>query len=385
MKFITLFSGIGMQEEGMERVLPKIELVNFCEYDIKIGKCFEYIHNEPSKKNLGDITKLNMDEYYKKLKDEGNSDIDLIISSFPCQSFSIAGKKKGFECPKNGNLFDKSYEMIEKILPKIVIFENVKNITSKKFNAIEKITEKMERIGYKCSHKILNGKDYGIPQNRERWFMVCIRHYEGQFQFPSAIPLQSFVKDFLETDSQNRQVTKKLIPYFQDEYKKNYGSKNGLIKLFDGCSQFPETFTGGFTASRIYSINGCTPTFTTANDCHFWEIKGKLSAKERWRLMGLDDKDYDILKKNKISDSLIHKICGNGIIVNVFEHLFKSVMEQKDDKKIEPSWKNQFHPKMKIKELRSFIQKHQLRNYKNQPIKGQSKKKILEQLQKLIN
>lgn len=384
MKVITLFSGIGMQEEGIKKNFPNYKLINFCEYDVKISKCFELIHNEPSSKNLGDITKLNIDEYYKKLEKEENTDIDVLISSFPCQSFSIAGKKKGFECPKNGNLFDKSYEMIEKILPKIVIFENVKNITSKKFNAIEKITEKMKRIGYKCSHKILNGKDYGIPQNRERWFMVCIRDYQGQFQFPPPIHLETSVKDFLQINYKNRQVSKKLEPYFQDKYKKNYGSKNGLIKLFDGCSQYPETFTGGFTGSRIYSIDGCSPTFTTANDCHFWEIKGKLNSRERWRLMGLDDKNFDILKKNKISDSLIHKICGNGIIVNVFEHLFKSVMEQKDNKKNVPSWKNQIFQEMKIKELRSLINKYQLCDEKNKLIKGQTKKKLLEQIQKLI-
>ena len=154
MKFITLFSGIGMQEEGIKRILPNIELINFCEYDMKISKCFEYIHNEPSIKNLGDITKIDIKEYYEKLKNEGNTDIDLIISSFPCQSFSIAGKKEGFQCPKNGNLFDKSYEMVEKILPKIVIFENVKNITSQKFSIVEKITKKMNDIGNKCFHQI---------------------------------------------------------------------------------------------------------------------------------------------------------------------------------------------------------------------------------------
>ena len=328
MKFITLFSGIGMQEEGMKRVLPEIELVNFCEYDIKIGKCFEYIHNEPSTKNLGDITKINMDEYYKQLKDEGNSDIDLIISSFPCQSFSIAGKKKGFECPKNGNLFDKSYEMIEKILPNVVIFENVKNITSKKFNAVEKITKKMNDIGYQCFHQILNGIDYGIPQNRERWFMVCLRNYKGNFQFPTPIPLLKTVKDFLDdsVSSTERQKDTRLKPYFQEEYKKEYKSRKGLKKVFDGHSQYTDIFKGGFTMSRIYSIDGNSPTFTTSNDTHFMEIEGKLTSKERWRLMGLEDEKYHLLKEKGISDYLLHKICGNGIIVNVFEHLFQKVV-----------------------------------------------------------
>jgi DNA (cytosine-5)-methyltransferase 1 len=327
MKLITLFSGIGMQEQGIKKVVPNYELINFCEYDKNIGKCFEIIHKEPSSKNLGDITKLNISEYCEKLSQEGNSDIDVLISSFPCQSFSLAGKKKGFDCPKNGNLFDKSYEMIEQILPKIVIFENVKNITSKKFNAIENITEKMEKIGYTCSYKILNGIDYGIPQNRERWFMVCLLHKKEKFEFPKPIPLQKKMKDFLETEPIERSCVEKLKPYFEDQYKKNYRSNKGLLKLFDGCSQHPNIFTGGFTGSRVYSVDGCSPTFTTSNDCHFWEVKGKLTSRERWRLMGLQDSDFDLLKEHNISDSLIHKICGNGIIVDVFEHLFRNVYQ----------------------------------------------------------
>lgn len=323
MKFITLFSGIGMQEEGMKKVCKEMELVNFCEYDKSIAKCFELVHNEPSSKNLGDITKLDMKEYAEKVKD---ITIDLIISSFPCQSFSIAGKKKGFDCPKNGNLFEKSFEMISLLLPKVVIFENVKNITSKKFNAIETITHKMNSIGYNCFHQILNGIDYGIPQNRERWFMVCIKDYKGEFQFPSSIPLEKSVKDFIETDQIERQKDKRLEPYFNQEYIKKYKSTRGLKKLFDGTSQLPHIFKGGFTMSRIYSIEGNTPTFTTGNDTHFMEVGGKLTSRERWRLMGLSNESYDILKENNISDRLIHKICGNGIIVDVFENLFKKVV-----------------------------------------------------------
>ena len=106
------------------------------------------------------------------MKKQKNTDIDVVISSFPCQSFSIAGKKKGFEDEKNGSLYDHQYKLIKKVKPKIVIYENVKNITNKKFGAIEKITDSMEKLGYTCFHKVLNSLDFGMPQNRERWFMV---------------------------------------------------------------------------------------------------------------------------------------------------------------------------------------------------------------------
>ena len=241
-----------------------------------------------------------------------------------CQSFSIAGNKNGFECPKNGKLFDKSFEMISTVKPKIVIFENVKNITSYKFNAIEKITNQMESVGYKCFHKVLNATDYGIPQNRERWFMVCVDKDEEDFEFPEPIPLTKCVNDFLsDIPNDERKVSKSLVPFFKDEYKQEYKSNKGLIKVFDGVSQ--NYFKTGFTLNRIYSVNGICPTLTTSNDTHFWEIKGRLEPEERWRLMGLDEEKLEILFDNNISDSHINKICGNGIVVDVFEHLFRKI------------------------------------------------------------
>lgn len=325
MKLITLFSGIGMQEEGIKNAKIEYDLINYCEYDKSISKCFSLIHEESETKNLGDISSLNMQEYYDKLKRNGDDDIDLIISSFPCQSFSIAGKKMGFQCKKNGNLFDKSFEMISLILPKVVIYENVKNITSKKFNVIEQILVKMNSIGYKCFHQILNSKDYGIPQNRERWFMVCVYLDAPNYKFPNKIKLGKKVEDYLEKPGEKivRLVDKNMSEYFTDVYKKEYKSTRGLIKVFDGVAE--KHFNSGFTTHRIYSVKGVAPTFTTSNDCHFWEIKGKLLPIERWRLMGLDEDKYYILKNAKVSDRLINKICGNGIVVNVFQKIIENL------------------------------------------------------------
>ena len=324
MKLITLFSGTGMQEEGIINTGTDYELINFCEYDPKIAKCFSLVHNEPESKNLGDITKIDMKKYYQKLIDDGNDNVDIIISSFPCQSFSIAGKKQGFECKKNGGLFDKSFEMISLVLPKFVIFENVKNITSKKFNAVDTITKSMTGIGYSCFHKILNSSDYGIPQNRERWFMVCVKNCEKDFVFPDKIPLTKCVEDYLSPDVE-RQSSPGMDMFYNEEYKKEFCSTRGLIKVFDGVQQ--GHFTTGFTLHRMYSIKGISPTFTTSNDTHFWEIKGKLLPEERWRLMGLKEDKLKILKDNNIPNVLIHKICGNGIVVDVFQHLFQKLKD----------------------------------------------------------
>lgn len=323
MKIITLFSGVGMQECAIKRVLPNVELINFCEFDKKISKCFELVHQEPSEKNIGDITLLNKDDYVEKLKQDGNDDIDLIVSSFPCKSFSIQGKKKGFEDKQNGGLFEQSMMLVRRILPRFVIFENVKNITCKTFDGKKIMMNAMNDIGYRCYSQILNSKDYGIPQNRERFFMVCVRDSDIPFQFPDTIPLTTNVSNYLESNNHvKRSCSERLRPYMSNEYQKKYRSNHGLRKVFDGTSQYPNVFRNGFTLHRVYSIYGNAPTFTTANDCHFWEIQGKLLPIERWRMMGLAEKDYELLKKNNVSDGLIHKLCGNGIVVDVFYHLF---------------------------------------------------------------
>lgn len=317
MRIITLFSGVGMQEIALKRLGIPYELVYFCEYDKKIAKCFQYIHDEPPEKNLGDITKIDVSTLHV-------GKIDLLFSSFPCQSFSMAGKKEGFNCPKNGSMFDHSYKIIKKVKPKVVIFENVKNITNKKFNAVPYIQSEMEKLGYTCNHKILNAVDYGGVQNRERWFMVCS---SKTFSFPEPFKSDKKVKDYVETNIP-RKCSNRLLKYMgNDEYKQIYKSFRGLKKVFDGCSQ--GYFNNGFTGSRIYSIHGYAPTFTTSNDAHFWELGGKLSAIERWRMMGLSDDDYHLLKSNDVKDSLIHKICGNGIVVNVCEKIFQK-MKQDD-------------------------------------------------------
>lgn len=330
---ITLFSGIGTQEMAMKRVLDKdnvhLHLVNFCEFNPRISKCFCILHNTFEEKNLGDITKLNVDEY------ETKEEIDLIVSSFPCQSFSIAGKKQGFKDKTKGNLYDMGFRLIEKVRPRVVIYENVKGILHPRHNAIEKITSSMESIGYTCKHKVLNAIDYGIPQNRERWFMVCIRNdIEGHdtFTFPPKVELTRKVEDFIDKTITTRACTKAMTPYFDPQYHHKFKSVRGLMKVYDGISS--KHFTTGFTTCRIYSIKGVSPTFTTSNDCHFMELGGKLDAKERFLLMGCSEKDYNTLIEHKISKRLIDFISGNAIVVDVFEHLFQQVWNLLDSRKV---------------------------------------------------
>lgn len=325
MNIITLFSGIGFQERAIQNLKISHNIIYWAEYKKSIARCFEVLHNPSPNTNLKDVTKIDTSKLVLP-----KTGIDIVISSFPCQSFSNAGKQKGFEDEKNGNLFYAGLKLINFVRPKVVIYENVKNITAEKFDAIHKITGEMDKSGYVCFHQILNSKDYGIPQNRERWFMVCIRKDLGisNFEFPKPIPLKKCVGDYLEKKDVKRSISNDMKQYLEniEEYKSDFKSRNGLIKVFDGVGQ--NYFKSGFTTHRIYSVKGVCPTFTTSNDCHFMEIKGKLTAKERFMLMGMKSRDYDLLKDKGVSDRTIDFVSGNGIVVDVFQNLFREIFSQ---------------------------------------------------------
>lgn len=196
-KYLSLFSGIGAFEKALENLHIPFELVGYCEIDKYASKAYSLIHNVSESMNFGDITQL--DE--KQLPD----DIDLITYGFPCQDISLAGKQRGFE-DENGNktrsgLFFDALRIIEECQPQIAIAENVKNLTSKRFTEqFNIVLNSLESAGYNNYWKILNAKNYEIPQNRERVFIISIRKDidTGIFKFPNSVQLEKCLSDLLE-------------------------------------------------------------------------------------------------------------------------------------------------------------------------------------------
>ena len=195
-KLLSLFSGIGAFEKALERQGIEYQLVNYCEIDKYASKSYSLIHNVSEQMNLGDITKidtLDMDD-----------NVDFITYGFPCQDISLAGKQKGFE--QNGEftrsgLFFEALRIIEGTKPKVAICENVKNLTSKRFSKeFSIVLQSLEEAGYNNYWQVLNAKDYGIPQNRDRVFIVSIRKDidNGSFEFPKPFELELRLKDMLE-------------------------------------------------------------------------------------------------------------------------------------------------------------------------------------------
>ena len=198
-KLLSLFTGIGAFEKALERLNIKYDLVGFSEIDKHAIKSYCAIHNVTEDKNYGDISKINENEL---------PDFDIMTWGFPCQDISIAGKLKGIkEGETRSGLYYEGYRILKAKKPKVSIIENVKNLTSKRFkNEFDSILKELSDLGYNNYWQVLNAKDYGIPQNRERVFIISIRKDidNGKFIFPEKIQLQLKLKDLLEEVVDNK-------------------------------------------------------------------------------------------------------------------------------------------------------------------------------------
>lgn len=191
-RLFSMFSGYGGAEFALKKANISYEVVGYSEIDKYAIQCYKQNHGDV--KNYGDCTKINVDELL---------DFDLLTGGFPCQAFSAAGKGSG-ELDPRGTLVWDIIRIAEAKRPKFMLLENVKGFTFKKFKqTFEKVLSELDGIGYKVYWKVLNSKDHGIPQNRERVWFVCFRKDLPQagfngFQFPEPQPLTLFLKDVLE-------------------------------------------------------------------------------------------------------------------------------------------------------------------------------------------
>lgn len=171
MKFLDLFAGIGGFRLGMEQAEHKC--VGFCEIDKFARKSYKAIHNTEGEWTAHDITTVTDDEWRKF-----RGTVDVICGGFPCQSFSVAGKRQGFLDETRGTLFFEIARAAKQIKPRILFLENVKGLLSHdKGRTFGIILDTLDELGYDCEWQVLNSKDY-VPQNRERVFIVG--HIRGE-------------------------------------------------------------------------------------------------------------------------------------------------------------------------------------------------------------
>lgn len=273
MRILELFAGIGACSKALENIGENIEIVDAVEIDKYAIKSFNAIHN--TNFDVQDIKKWN--KYFEN--------IDLITHGSPCQDFSVAGKQAGGDLGSGtrSSLMYETIRIVEKIRPKYVLWENVKNILSAKHkHNFDAYIGTMNNLGYTNYYQVLNAKDYGIPQNRERVYTVSIRKdIDKGFAFPERNDLKIRLKDMLEdVVDEKYYLKKKQVDNF---IKNNNGNCNPSGKGMNGkvhIGNIAPTITtnkgegckidtlglldikGNECVRRVYSRNGICPTLT---------------------------------------------------------------------------------------------------------------------------
>lgn len=271
-KVLSLFSGIGAFERAFCRIGLDWELVNYCEIDRWASLSYSMVNQCSEALNLRDVRTVTAET----VRDQH---VDLITYGFPCQDISIAGKQQGFvndsgESTRSG-LFFEALRIIKELQPRYAIAENVKALTSQKFkNEFATVLSSLEEVGYKNYWRVLNAKDYGIPQNRERVFIVSIRRDvdEGDFQFPDKEPLMLRLRDMLEPAesvdekyylSTEREGVRRLIAELEARYSLPAVAKIGETPVLCQIGNIAKDPNREHIQDRIYDPSGLAPILNT--------------------------------------------------------------------------------------------------------------------------
>ena len=342
MKFLDLFAGIGGFRLGMESAGH--ECVGFCEIDKFARASYQAIHDTKGEIELHDITAVS-DEFIR-----GIGRVDIICGGFPCQAFSIAGNRRGFEDTR-GTLFFEIARFASILRPRYLFLENVKGLLNHE-NGItfETIISTLDELGYNVEWQLLNSKDFGVPQNRERVFIIG--HLRGE-RTRRIFPLSSTGRQVdkhqeqstntLTTRYPNSQGVGSYIIESESQKVKSIGNinpsgngMNGEVYQADGLAPTLTTMQGGGQEPKIiqrghgYNQGGehdIAPTLTS-NSYHEnnhlsdgFRIR-KLTPRECWRLQGFPDWAFDKAQEVN-SNSQLYKQSGNSVTVNVIAAIAK--------------------------------------------------------------
>lgn len=366
LRVFEAFSGYGSQSIALRNLGIDYEVVAISEIDKYAIQAYEAIHGEVN--NLGDITKIKVENIPKH---------DLFTYSFPCQDISVAGNMKGIEKgeTRSGLLYE-CEKIIEHCKPKYLLLENVKNLVGKKFkHQFDEWLRFLESLGYTNYWKILNAKDYGVPQNRERVFVVSILDEHESYKFPEPTVLNKCIKDVLEdcVDEKyyiSNEVIKKFIPnknFSTGAIRGRYNNKGEIEQRLElRNDNITNTITTvqkdnvilenkildvGFIkksqngkkhqSNTVIDENYLMRTLTACDykspqliitNSNKSEIKSdsnfrirKLTPKECFRLMGMNDEDINKIQDAGVSATQQYKMAGNSIVINVLESIFKNL------------------------------------------------------------
>ena len=369
LRVATVFSGIGAPEQALKRMGIDYEIEFACDngerlIDIDYEKEFSKVKSlsdQFEKKSYVDLLykektkrtnfvkpsylanyKIKDDFFYEDVKLLDGTDfenkIDLFVGGSPCQSFSIAGARGGFEDTR-GTLFYDYCRLVKEIKPKVFVYENVFGVLNHdKGKTWETMKNVFSELGYSFKYAILNAKDYGIPQSRRRLFVVGFKNSKScdNFDFPKVITLSSTMQDYLEDNAaigtiKNVNGKLKQVDNTKGDPDEKYYLSPKLLKycLSPGTKNF-------YHADAEIDLKIARALLSTMGNSHRASVNNyvitngrvrALTIREAHRLMGFPD-DYKIV----VSKAQAYKQAGNSIVVDVLMNLFESIFDAEDFK-----------------------------------------------------
>ena len=342
-KTFELFAGIGAPRKGLRELGFEVESLGYSEIDKYAIKAYCAIHQDVEKNNFGDI---------KKIK-ELPQGIELLFHGSPCQDFSVAGSQKGGDpgAKTRSSLMWETVRLIESASPEIIIWENVKGVLNKKNkHNLEKYLEKLESLGYQNSYSVLNAVDFGIPQNRERIFVVSQKNKKFNFNHLEKKQLKN-IDSFIDFNSvaaiklKVSQATKKgyissTTPFLTDLSFPTSKTRRGRVQ---GGGKISPTITcktsicvveyrekKGNEVSELGNTRmKMIIPFEKIKDTMIISIR-KISDRETFRLMGFTDEDYN--KALAVSTpNQLYKMAGNSIVVPMLEAIFEVLFSKGEE------------------------------------------------------
>lgn len=316
MKFLDLFSGIGGFRLGLERAghIP----VGWVEIDKFARQSYQAMYDTTGEWTATDINKVT-DEQWR----EFNGTVELIAGGFPCQSFSIAGKREGFLNKTKGTLFFEVARAVKQIKPRFVFLENVKGLLNHdKGNTFRTILSTFDELGYDVQWRVLNSKNFGVPQNRERVYIIGhLRGDSGREVFSIFGENGETYKDDLSPTPNTMQgggrEPKVMV---REATKKGYdvATLGDSINISQPNSKTRRGRVGHGIANTL--VTGSEQATLTSG----YRIR-KLTPRETWRLQAFPDELFDKAQQAGLSDSQLYKQAGNSVTVNVIEYIGKMI------------------------------------------------------------
>lgn len=350
-RIATSFSGIGAIEHSLHRLGLKYQIQFAGDIDANCKKAYFANYHIKEEQWHDDVYKMDASPYKGK--------IDLLVGGVPCQAFSLRGKHGGFKDIR-GTLFKEFARLIIECQPKVFIFENVKGMLNHdNGNTWKVIKETFENdCSYDVYFQVLNAKDYGVPQNRERIYCIGFKK-ETNFKYPSPITLSKTIYDYLQSEIDKKYLLKQKGAFFVTRninHKKSYTQLNGNVML---CQKRNQQFNwhGDFvfhpklksdistpeTDNTLFKVSDYEEKYYLKNEPEKYAVENiggflkmsaaskndidtsfgryrKLTPRECLRLMGFDD-SFNIV----VSDTETYKQAGNSIVVDVLMALLRQM------------------------------------------------------------